>query len=248
MNDSIFQRELSGEQSRGEDPSRDKAPPQFGAVDIVEAFTAMRHEWRGQTKESRALAEQIQAAVANLQSLETKLLDRAADSRPDDSDAGRQLVMLIVETDHQLSRAVAAVGQWEKNRRFREEADAKAVDLYFAGMSRVARWFARPLLTFIAEQRGVQSPAVENPAIEGLNLVLARLRRAMYEQGIERLDDAAGEAFDATTMRHWNCRVGGLSLRVRRGAACAGLPLAGPAFAFRGRESGEVIPIEDMDA
>ncbi|HTN04268.1 nucleotide exchange factor GrpE [Planctellipticum variicoloris] len=200
MNDSMFQRESSGEPPCGETPSRDEAPPQFGAVDIVEAFTAMRHEWRGQTKESRALAEQIQAAVTNLQSLESKLLVRAADSRPDDSAAARQLALLIVETDHQLSRAVAAIAQWERNRRLREEADANAVDLYFAGMNGVARWFARPLLTFVVEQRRVQSPAAENPAIEGLNLVLTRLRRAMNDRDIDRLD-TEGSEFDANTMR-----------------------------------------------
>ena len=54
--------------------------PQFGVIDIVEAFTAMRHEWRGQTKESRQLAEQIQAAVATLQDIKMKLLDRAPPS------------------------------------------------------------------------------------------------------------------------------------------------------------------------
>jgi molecular chaperone GrpE len=173
--------------------------PQFGAVDIVEAFTAMRHECRGQTKESRALAEQIQAAVTELRSLESKLLACVADNHPDDSTEAKRLVLLIVETDHQLSRAVAATAQWEMNRRLREEATAKAVDRYFAGMSWAARWFARPLLAFIAEQRPVLGPVTEGPAIEGLNLVLARLRRAMSEQGIGRLD-VVGQPFDANTM------------------------------------------------
>lgn len=196
MNDSAFS-QSSGESSQGDGLPRDE-PPEFGLVDIVEAFTAMRHEWRGQTKESRALAEQIQAAVTNLQSLEANLLTRAA-ALPEESTESERLVRLIAETDHQLSRAVAAVTQWEANRRLREVADAKGVERYFAGMNAIARWFARPLLAFIAEQRPVRESTAENPAIEGLDLVLARLRSTMNEHRIERLD-VEGHAFDANTM------------------------------------------------
>jgi molecular chaperone GrpE len=197
MNDSTLQTELPAESSIRDAPPGDE--PRFGAVDIVEAFTAMRHEWRGQTKESRALAEQVEATVTSLQSLESKLLACVAENRVDDLAESRKLVLLIVETDHQLSRAIAAIAQWDVNRRFREEADAKAVQRFFEGMGRVARWFACALMTFVAEQRAAQKPAGENPALEGLSLVLARLRRAMYEQGIERIE-TLGRLFDAETM------------------------------------------------
>lgn len=170
--------------------------PQFGAVDIVEAFTAMRHEWRGQTKESRALAEQIQAAVTSFQSLESKLLANVADVRGA-ADA-KLLVQLIVETDHQLSRAISAIARWDSNQQ-RAAEETKAVQHYFEGMNFLARWLARPLMTFIAEQRSMQDSTAANPTLEGLNLVLARLRRGMAEQAIERLD-VLGQAFDASTM------------------------------------------------
>jgi molecular chaperone GrpE (heat shock protein) len=198
MNESDLPRESSNGSGRGDAPSHDEIP-QFGAVDIVEAFTAMRHEWRGQTKESRALAEQLQAAVMNIQSLGSKLLASVADNRPDDSTEARQLALLVAETDHQLSRAVAAIALWEMNRRLRQEEDAKAVESCFARMSWVARWFARPLLEFIGDLRPIHEPVTENPATEGLNLVLARLRRAMCEHAIERLE-VEGQPFDATTM------------------------------------------------
>src|SRR4051812_11910527 len=117
MNDSAFQRESGGESIGDGAPPHDDAP-RFGALDIVEAFTAMRHEWRGQTKESRALAEQIQAAVASFQALESKLLAgvaniRVTDNGSQDAAEARPLVSLIVDTDHQLSRAVASIAQWE---------------------------------------------------------------------------------------------------------------------------------------
>lgn len=196
MSESAFEQESAGSLAWGLDPSTGDAP-QFGAVDIVEAFTAMRHEWRGQAKEGRDLAEQLETAVANIRSLESKLLACVADNRADDS--AKPLVELLVETDHQLSRAAAAIEQWELNRRRREAADAKAIDHCSARMSRLARWLARPLLELIAMQHAEQGPIGEHPAIEGLNLVLARLRRAMQEQSIQRID-VAGQPFDASTM------------------------------------------------
>ena len=66
-------------------------------------------------------------------------------------------------------------------------------------MSGLARWFARPLLTLLAYHRPAREPVKDDPALEGLNMVLARLRRMMREQSIERLD-VQGEPFDAETM------------------------------------------------
>lgn len=211
MNETDFQRGSVSESPGEPLPATDRQAavqddgPRFGALDIVDAFTAMRHEWRGQTKESRLVAELIQAAVTNIQSMEAKLLARIEETRTahlDSLDAAgaKPLVLMIVETDHQLSRAVAAVAQWETNRRLRAQADADAVERYFARMNGLARWLARPLLTFVTEQRAARETSLENAAMEGLNLVLARLRRGMQEQSIERVD-VLGMEFDAETMR-----------------------------------------------
>ena len=203
MNDPIFRQPSISE------PSSENEPPQFGALDIVEAFTAMRHECRGQTKESRALAEQIQAAVTSIESLEAKLLASLADTQNKQVKAGqvgsssgeqaKPLVQLITEIDHQLSRAVAAIEQWETKNRLRADADFQSIERYFARMNGVARWFARPLLNFVTEQSSAKTASPKNPAIEGLNLVLARLQRAMNEQEIERIE-TLGQPFDADTM------------------------------------------------
>jgi molecular chaperone GrpE len=168
-------------------------------VDIVEAFTAMRHEWRGQTKETRALAEQIEAAVETLRSLEASRQVEAAPRRQEESGEARRLAQLVCETDHQLARAVAAIAQWEANQAQRAAADAKAAERFYQQMGRLARWFARPLLDQIAERRAAREQIHEHPAVEGLNLVLARLRRAMKELRLERIE-VEGLAFDANLM------------------------------------------------
>jgi molecular chaperone GrpE len=159
----------------------------------------MRHEWRGQTKESRELAEQIQSAVKTLKDLEAQRLSQNRGEQAGDAKGSRPLARLIADTDHQLTRAVLAVGQSERQRQLRDDADHEAAQRYFEGMSALARWFARPLLAFIAGQRNANTSPGENPAVEGLSLVLARLRQAMQEQGIER-KDVFGQPFDGTTM------------------------------------------------
>ena len=37
--------------------------PQFGLLEVIEAFTAMRHEFRTQSREQRPLADSITAAA-----------------------------------------------------------------------------------------------------------------------------------------------------------------------------------------
>lgn len=183
--------ELPRDDARNETP-----PPEFGIVDLVEAFTAMRHEWRGQIRESRSLTEAVREAVTTLQELEVKRRAGAGDVPADES---RRLAELIADTDHQLTRAIAAVEQYETNRRRRAEANARAVEQSYDGMNALARWFARPLLATLNQLRQADEQEMENPAIEGLNLVLARLRRTMRDHEIERID-TPGREFDASIM------------------------------------------------
>lgn len=193
--------------SSGNGPLEESEPnteePRFGVIDIVEAFTAMRHEWRGQTKESRQLAEQLQAAVGTLREIERQLLDRLPPSTPAEeaptNEDSKRFAELIADLDHQFTRAVQAVEQAETNRRLREAEEAKAVHRFFSSMNPLARWLARPLLRFVTEQREEGTHPSESAAVEGLNLVLSRLRRSMRELHLERVD-TQGQPFDANIM------------------------------------------------
>ena len=123
-----------------DDPKTVADEPVFGLVDVVEAFTAMRHESRGQRRETRELSESILSVVENVQGLEAKLL-AAADSRPDDS---KKLVELIADVDSQLSRAVASAQQLDDLRERERATEWAAVQQSFAGMNAIARWLAGP--------------------------------------------------------------------------------------------------------
>jgi len=186
----------STEHSQGSTQEHDEAPPQFGLVDVIEAFTAMRHEFRGQTKESRAAGEAIHTAVAQINKLEDALRDLVGDAAREEP---RELVELIADVDHQLTRAIAGAQASQEHGRRCEAADLEAINRYFKGMSGLARWFARPLLKFVTGQIARERQATENSTIEGLNLILARLRRSMKGQRIERVE-TLGQPFDAETM------------------------------------------------
>ena len=196
MEESAYNFAAPTESPAADDASAPEPPPEFGLIDVIEAFTAMRHEWRGQTKESRALAESIRDAATNIQDLETKLLARIEERTGDEAE---RLVEVVADVDHQLTRALEAAEQSDAHRRRRKQAAAREMEEFFAGMSPLARWFARPLYTFVSQQIAAEQTAATSPAVEGLNLVLARLRRTMQELQIERLD-AVGRAFDGTTM------------------------------------------------
>lgn len=172
--------------------------PQFGAVDIVEAFTAMRHEWRGQAKETRMVADQIQAVVRQLDALDAGKLSRNTEVLADTPKEGKQFARLVGNIDHQLTRALHAIDQADRNRVACEKADLDAITEFFSRMNGLARWLARPLFAFCIE-RNSKNSAKGNPSLEGLALVLSSLRQAMQEQGIERID-VLGQPFEGTMM------------------------------------------------
>lgn len=191
-----------------EEDRREPEAPHFGAVDIVEAFTAMRHEWRGQTKENRQLAEQIEAAVVAFRHVEEKLLSRVEEIQQaagngaashSNAEITSRFAQLIADIDHQLTRAVQAIEQAEKRRLLREQEQVHALNEFFSSRSAIARWFSRPVFEFAVKQRQSQEPHSESTALEGLNFVLARLRRSMQDVNIERVD-TEGQPFDAQTM------------------------------------------------
>ena len=97
------------------------------------------------------MAESVQAAMSNIQELEAKLLAQTASGSTDES---RKLAELIADIDNQLTRAVAAVSSMRsESQAARGSGIARQSNDYFDGMNAIARWFARPLLTFVTEQR-----------------------------------------------------------------------------------------------
>lgn len=173
--------------------------PEFGLTDVIEAFTAMRHEWRGQAREGRELSSAVVASVERIQQLENRLTAQLAIATSDDILSN--LVNLIVDIDSHLSRAVEACVKYDALRIRQQVEPAAAVRDAFEKQNFLARWFSRAFLRRaleILDSNAFQKSPV-NPAMEGLQLVVSRLRRMMAERDIMRVD-VIGKLFDADTM------------------------------------------------
>jgi len=177
------------------DDGFDQSPPKFGILDVVEAFTAMRHEYRGQTKEGRDLAQQLLESTGEIRQLELSLKNLVACHS---TDKAHNFVRLITELDTQLTRAVDATIKTEATRR-RQQMDRQTALLKVAeSLSPVARWFARPLIQQIGPANESSTNETSSVA-EGFSLLLARLRQMLNENEIERVD-TLGLPFDGEVM------------------------------------------------
>jgi len=170
-------------------------PPQFGLLDMVEAFTAMRHEYRGQAKEGRELTQQLQASTDEIRRLESKLQSLVACHSTDEA---HKFVRLITELDIQLTRAVDATIKTEAAQRKQRLDEQSELRNAARSLSVIGRWFARPLILKIESTS--QADDVEMPSVaEGLTLLLSRMREMLRDNEIERLD-TIGLPFDAEHM------------------------------------------------
>ena len=175
------------------------APPEFGLVDVIEAFTAMRHECRVQTRESRELATSLQTATAGLRELESQLTRQASMLTQDD--VARSLALVIVEIDIHLTRAVDATAHFAATQHQQETGTVAAVHQAYDQMTFITRWFCRKFykITLRALQAGTEINPRMDTSTEGIALVASRLRRMMAEHQIERV--SVEEAlFDAESM------------------------------------------------
>ncbi len=172
--------------------------PQFGVVDIVEAFTAMRHEWHAQSRGSRQLLEQLTAATQKLDELARTHGDRASEPINAGGVDTKKLIALLADMDHQLTRALQSLKDGELQRMGREQKSDGGFVAEYARLSPLARWFAKPLLQWHQQQD--QSEVITNDAsIKGIELLLSRYRGSLKEIGLERID-VVGAPFDGTMM------------------------------------------------
>ncbi|WP_153558510.1 nucleotide exchange factor GrpE [Roseimaritima sediminicola] len=192
-------------------------PPSFGLVDVIEAFTAMRHEFRTQSSEDRKLADKLAAATAQISELEQGLHRSAAQLSADMSSGisadreaqrlqQRRLCETLAEIDFHLSRTVqTAVDSLRPS----AEADSswrdhlrQQVDQELQRCGAVRRWLLGGWLRRFATSCP-PPPAVADAAVEtstaALEMLLQRVQRLVREADVERID-VQGAPFDGNLM------------------------------------------------
>jgi molecular chaperone GrpE len=162
-------------------------------LQLVEAFTALRHELKLQTKSTRGLEETVQTTLAGLERAAAQFQSVTAREDQAAAQAAKPLVEALIDLDEALRRGATAIELID--RRIAEQAPQQmqaALDERFAQLSTWRRWLSR---RWQAEVRDVcQQQAAElhgrmfAALMDGYQLICARLQRTLAEREIRRME------------------------------------------------------------
>jgi molecular chaperone GrpE len=180
-----------------DDPGTDPLEPgaevrEVGIFQLIEEFTALRHDLKLQTRSTRGLQEQaeslmgaIQQAIEQFRAVEPKEAQAAWS-------AGKTLAEALADLDEALDRGR---GEIEKVTRLLGEEPVQAVQSAFDELYARQSWFRRRLLKSyhervreIMHRQGQVRRELVEALREGYGLIQARLRRALKAQGIQPID------------------------------------------------------------
>ncbi len=187
--------------------------PQFGLVDIIEAFTAMRQELRTQSRETRDLSQSLIETSGGIVEIEERLHAAAArieavaaESRSDEE--SRRMAETIAEIDQHVLRAVQAIQRISTTTNAPPSPDTDALRSQLTAavhsIGSLGRYFARPLITQFDAivdqwQASQPQPKRDDATAQGLHMLVDRIERLMNDQHIERVE-TLGDTFDGETM------------------------------------------------
>jgi len=165
--------------------------PEFGLINLVEEFTALRHELKLQTKSGRGLIEQSEATIAALR----QAIDQFRSVEPKEAQAawsaGRSLAEALGDLDEALTRGRRELERI--SRRLGEDATlalADAVDERFRRQSWIRRLltadFHRQVKNVVQGGTWLRRDLLD-ALLEGYGLIQARLARVMASERVERI-------------------------------------------------------------
>lgn len=180
----------------------------LGAIDIVHAFTALRHELKLQVRDGRELREAtIQGLTRVEQSMQSlSRAQTAIATQPQNSDhSSRRLAESIVEIEESLQRAVHAIDLAASKPHSPIAPQAVAIiRRQYESLPAVVRWFAgsylkRTCVEIETALNSFNSHDAWTPATDGICLLLVRVHRLMSQNDLCRID-VAGLQFDSESM------------------------------------------------
>jgi molecular chaperone GrpE len=196
--------EAEGLGEEGEGPAEQPGNRQVGLLQLVEQFTALRHEVKLETKSSRGLAERIGQALAAIEQAAQAF--RAVEAKEAEADrrAAKPLVESLVELAEALARGRAVIDT--ARRRILEDLAGEVQEQLDNLLLRLPWWRRRLCRSWC---RGARETLVERAAlahrdifdslIEGYNLILNRLGRAMQKAELYRIE-CVGKTVDPNLM------------------------------------------------
>jgi molecular chaperone GrpE len=179
-------------------------PPAVGLCDLIEEFTALRHELKLQTKNGRSLQEQAEALLPPLR----QAIDQFRSVQPKEAkaawSAGKGLAESLADLDEALERGRKEI---EKSKQRIVEDCASAFQagvtkLYkkrFLAWRPLLRAFHEDVLAFYRNELLKTQIDLFDAQLEGYSLMQARLRRALAAEEVERIA-CAGRPVDPELM------------------------------------------------
>lgn len=170
---------------------RSEAKP-IGLLQLVEAFTALRHEVKLQTKSARALEESLQMALERLDSAARQM--QAVQPRESEAaqQAAKPLVELLIGLDESLVRGASAVEA--AHRHLIEQARGQLQDRFDQQLQQLPpwrRWLAQKWHRLVhrrcAQQLAESNARIFDALIEGYRMIQTRLERALAQHEIRRI-------------------------------------------------------------
>ncbi len=164
----------------------------FGIIDLVEEFTALRQELKLQTKSGRSLVDQTETAVSALRqaieqfrAVETKL-SQAAGS------AGKSLAEALADLDEALDRGHREIDRARTRIAIEPIRELeRALNELHSQRSWIRRRLLRPYHNEVLEivgRAGLARDDLFDSLLEGYGLIQKRLRRVMTAEQIQRIE------------------------------------------------------------
>jgi molecular chaperone GrpE len=187
----------------GPDTETAARPRDFGIIDLVEEFTALRQEVKLQTKSGRGLLEQTETTLAALR----QAIEQFRSVEPKEAQAvwatGRALAEALADLDEALERGQREI---ERGRHRIADLSIRALEATLNDLHRRRSWIRRWMLRAyhgevleVVRRDGVARHHLFDSLLEGYGLIQKRLRRAMASERVERIP-CEGNAVDPELM------------------------------------------------
>jgi len=185
--------DATGADDRPDASVRDEPFVEVGLRQLVEAFTAMRHELKLQTKSTRGLDETVHSALQGLEAAMNRFQSVQAREQEAAEGAARPLVEMLAGLDEALHRGARA---FEAAQRQMTQAAPDELGRALDEAFRRQPWWRRLLMRRWHEflrRRATETLARCNDrefarVMQGYRLIVTRMQRALAEQFVQRME------------------------------------------------------------
>lgn len=170
--------------------------PTIGFYDLAAEFTALRQELKLQTKSSRGLQEQAEAAVHVMHEATSRLASAEQRYRDSTSELGDSNLKLLAETvinlDESLDRGRAVIETARKRIVIDSVVEfEKGLDEQFRKLSFFGKWrslkFYQMTRELYRQQIEIGHNSLFDSVLAGYQLIQNRVLKILKDQGIERI-------------------------------------------------------------